>query len=77
MSLLVVLAVRQDFLLLYARLSGDLVLSGAKLHGPVAKTRDHIISNELIGFPNYQGQTELARLMFVITGTEWIDTISR
>jgi glutathione S-transferase len=33
------------------------------------------IENELIGFPNYQGPTELARLMFVITGTEWTDTI--
>ena len=33
------------------------------------------IENELIGFANYQGPTELARLMFVITGTEWTDTI--
>lgn len=33
------------------------------------------IENELIGFANYQGPTELARLMFVITGTKWTDTI--
>jgi len=30
---------------------------------------------ELIGFPNYQGPTEVARLMFVVTETEWTDTI--
>jgi len=40
-----------------------------------ASDDNNICKYELIGFPNYQAPTELARLMFVVTETEWTDTI--